>query len=424
MTKKVNYDKSWNFKEGTMNELNHLIHPYPAMLMPLIVRKLLNIYGKKEHTKIFDPYVGSGTTLVESMLYGAKEVVGVDLNPMALMISQAKITKYDLSALKSEIIAFEKFVEEFVDTQNITIDLDEIYNFSLRDSWFKPNNSYELDKIKSYINDINDANIQLFFKVSFSQVVRIVSLTRNGEFKLYRIPKNKIDDFNPNAFIEMKNVLSQNIQMLERTHYKLNYETVVNLHMMNAIEIIKKKEYINHFDLIITSPPYGDSHTTVAYGQFSRLANEWLGIDNAQQLDRELLGGRNSKEKVSSFEIEELDDVISKIMIYDSSQKTKRYPAVISFYRDYINSINSVSKTVKSGGYVIYVVGNRRVRNFELPTDVVTQKAFEKNGFEHQETIIRDILNKRMPSKASPSNRVGGQISTMTKEYIVIMKKA
>jgi hypothetical protein len=54
---------------------------------------------------------------------------------------------------------------------------------------------------------------------------------------------------------------------------------------------------------------------------------------------------------------------------------------------------------------------------------VVTVKSFEKLGFVHEETIVRDILNKRMPSKASPSNRKGGQISTMSKEYIVIMKK-
>jgi hypothetical protein len=76
-----------------------------------------------------------------------------------------------------------------------------------------------------------------------------------------------------------------------------------------------------------------------------------------------------------------------------------------------------------NGGYVIYVVGNRRVRNIELPLDVITYKMFEKLGYEHIVTHVRDILNKRMPSKASPSNEAGEQIPTMTKEYIVVMKK-
>ena len=48
-------------------------------------------------------------------------------------------------------------------------------------------------------------------------------------------------------------------------------------------------------DLIVTSPPYGDSKTTVAYGQFSRLANEWLGIENAAAIDRKMLGGSPQK---------------------------------------------------------------------------------------------------------------------------------
>lgn len=34
------------------------------------------------------------------------------------------------------------------------------------------------------------------------------------------------------------------------------------------------------FDLMITSPPYGDSRTTVAYGQFSRLSLQWLDLEN------------------------------------------------------------------------------------------------------------------------------------------------
>lgn len=29
------------------------------------------------------------------------------------------------------------------------------------------------------------------------------------------------------------------------------------------------------FDIVLTSPPYGDSGTTVAYGQYSSLALEW-----------------------------------------------------------------------------------------------------------------------------------------------------
>ncbi len=419
---KKKYNKRWNFQNGSMNELNHLIHPYPAMLMPLIVRELLKRYGNGSETVILDPYVGSGTTLVEGMLYGAKEIYGIDLNPLALLICKAKTVYFDLIKLTNKISEFRKESRN-VDYDVNVIDNDNIFSFSIRNSWFKEKNIIELDFIKKFIDKIKDSNMKLYFQVSFSQTIRRVSLTRNGEFKLYRIPQNKIQNFNPNAIEDFLEILSKNMKLVDDAQNKLNYNTEIQLHEISAINLLKLKDVNNKFDLIITSPPYGDSHTTVAYGQFSRLANEWLGISEANQIDKKLLGGRKTINLDKIFDIKELDEVIKKIKKYDSTQKRDRYRDVISFYDDYICSINSIAKSVKINGYAIYVVGNRRVRNFELPTDIITARAFEKNGFEHLETIVRDIINKRMPSKASPSNRVGGQISTMTKEYIVIMKK-
>lgn len=38
-------------------------------------------------------------------------------------------------------------------------------------------------------------------------------------------------------------------------------------------------------DFIVTSPPYGDSKTTVAYGQFSRLSSQFLGLIDSDTPD-------------------------------------------------------------------------------------------------------------------------------------------
>lgn len=418
---KRRYDEKWNFKEGTMNELNHQIHPYPAMLMPLIVRELLEKYGKGKNTVVLDPYVGAGTTLVEAQYYGAKQVIGVDLNPLAILISKAKTTQYNFDNLRNQIRHFNKYKENI--DYNVDVNNDEIHNFSIRDSWFKEKNVIELAFLQKYLDTIKDEKVNLFFKIAFSVVVRSVSLTRNGEFKLYRIQKNKIPDFNPNAIQEFTDILERNIKLLEDYSKVTNYETKVDIYEMNSNLLKDMSELKEQVDIVITSPPYGDSHTTVAYGQFSRLANEWLRIEDANQIDNTLMGGSTKVDLNTKFNIPELDETIEKIKEFDATQKRNRHPDVISFYIDYIESIESVARTIKKDGIVIYVVGNRRVRNYELPTDIVTAKTFESLGFYHEETIVRDILNKRMPSKASPSNRTGGQISTMTKEYIVIMKK-
>lgn len=82
-----------------------------------------------------------------------------------------------------------------------------------------------------------------------------------------------------------------------------------------------------------------------------------------------------------------------------------------------------MAKKVKTNGYICFVVGNRRVKNEELPTDKISADFFESIGFQHQKTIIRAISNKRMPIENAPSNIRGEKDFTMRYEYIVILKK-
>lgn len=135
-----------------------------------------------------------------------------------------------------------------------------------------------------------------------------------------------------------------------------------------------------------------------------------------------LWGGAVSSD-LGAFGISELDDAISQIEVAEVDSRTKRLPYVKSFYKDYEESIKTVARTVKKGGYVLYLVGNRRVRDVELPTDIITARMFEKHGFIHEKTIVRDILNKRMPKKTSPTNKAGDKVSTMKHEYLVILRK-
>ena len=411
---KRKYDVKWNFKDGSMKDLVHGLHPYPAMMMPLICREMLNDYGIGKNTVFLDPYVGSGTTLVEAQFYGAKKAIGIDLNPLAILIAKTKTEKIDLLQVRKLIDSFDEFI--------VNLNPDELTppEFSIRDSWFNKNTIKELAMITAFVNSILDVSTNDFFRVSLSEVVRTSSETRNGEFKLYRMSKKSLEKFNPEPIKLFKEVIERNFNILNSVNYERSTEIV--LHTDYTQNIPNYKELENCADIVITSPPYGDSHTTVAYGQFSRLANEWLGFEGAGSLDKRLLGGK--KVTAKKFDIEELDSAIEKIAEADKNFNRERCWEVVAFYKDYEDSIIAVDKAVKQGGYVVYVVGNRRVRNIELPLDVITYKMFGKLGYTHIVTHVRDILNKRMPSKASPSNEEGEQIPTMTKEYIVVMKKS
>lgn len=74
---------------GVPGELTHGFHSYPARFHPLVPRRLLE--ASPDAGVILDPFVGSGTTLVEAALAG-RAGIGVDINPLAVALARLKAT--------------------------------------------------------------------------------------------------------------------------------------------------------------------------------------------------------------------------------------------------------------------------------------------------------------------------------------------
>jgi len=411
------YEDSWDFKNANTKEYTHCFHSYPAMMIPQVARRIIEIYGENA-TLLFDPYCGTGTSLVEANLKGIN-AIGTDLNPLARLIAQAKTTKIDSKVLDKYLYDFTNYLfsKSFKEEDYSTITLPCITNI---DIWFSKSVQYKLAIIFNYIiQKIDNVFIQNFFKVAFSETIRETSNTKNGEFKLVRdkklIKNEDLDVFgiilgklsrNKEGLINFIKVCPQNV-----VSHIYSFDTVLSI----PYDLVPQESV----DIVVTSPPYGDSRTTVAYGQFSRFANEWLGFHNANKIDNLLMGGRKNNVNNFKFNNDLLNDVITAI----SNKDNKRAMEVVSFFKDYESSIVNVSATIKKGGVVCYVVGNRTVKNINIPTNKITAQLFEQNNFVHMETIVRNIPNKRMPLMNSPTNVPGQTGQTMKNEYIVICKK-
>lgn len=72
----------WDFRKEDVKELTHGIHSYPAVMVYPISRNIINIVKKYQTIKtILDPFMGSGTVIVEGMLNNFEKAYGNDLNP-------------------------------------------------------------------------------------------------------------------------------------------------------------------------------------------------------------------------------------------------------------------------------------------------------------------------------------------------------
>ncbi len=93
-------DDKWSFKDADTKDFTHCFHNYPAMMIPQIPRTLLRNYRPEgKFDLLFDPYMGSGTSLVEANIAGIN-AVGTDLNPLARLISKVKTTHYDIKGIQ------------------------------------------------------------------------------------------------------------------------------------------------------------------------------------------------------------------------------------------------------------------------------------------------------------------------------------
>jgi hypothetical protein len=385
------------------------LHKYPATMLPQIGIDILKEFNAGKGT-LLDPYCGSGSSFASGLEYGLSEMYGFDINPLAVLISKVKFTKIDLNKLNKAYSSFRVNLFEFLKNERNIEKLSPPHITNI-EYWFSKDVINALMVIKYFIDEIKDINIKNFFLVPFSETVRECSYTRNNEFKLFRMKSEDLLNFNPDAISFYFKKWNDVFSLYSHFYFpKLENEIKIN------VQHSKFQPRDDFFDLVLTSPPYGDSRTTVAYGQFSALSNEWLGIDYARKIDGMLMGGTKTPQNISNGII---DDYIAQISKID----TKRSQDVSAFYSDLGASIIKVANSVRKGGKAIYVVGNRTVKNVQLPTDQFIAEKFEENKFKHLITYERALSNKAMPSRNSPTNEAGKTVNTMLFEYIVVCEK-
>ena len=454
----------WDFRNDDTKAYTHGIHNYPAMMVCPISRNIIKLVKDIRPVRaIFDPFAGSGTVLVEGMLSGIGTVAGNDINPLALLLTEVKTTPIsdrllgqeienlleDISSTRTKISKKLETVDSFIiDTLHLDItnkkgwgenapkylkqfcinhNLDiEIPNFKNIGYWFKPRVILELAIIKAAIERISVRSRRNFMFVAMSECIRLVSNRRNGEFKMFRIPAEKVKAFNPNVYNEFKKILLRNYKKMHDFNSQLsNLKTHSKVSIFSEDACSLKKVPNNTYDLVITSPPYGDSRTTVAYGEYSRLSMQWINLSQLTEkeimgVDKSLMGGKKYKEGFHSLlNSATLEKAIKKIKKLD----IERAGDVYSFYNDLDKALKSIADKTCRGGYQFWVVGNRTVKQEYLQTDVIITELAPRYGLKPVYNINRNIPNKVMPSLNSPTNKAGVLSSTMTTEHIVVLRK-
>lgn len=333
--------------------LTHGLHRFPAKYIPQVPRWAINNFATADSI-VFDPFMGSGTTLVEA-LCAVNHSYGTDIDPLARLIASAKTGNFDASRLRS--IATALYPDKLPLIYECFLPMDGVKNVT---HWFSESAWNDLCRLYVAIEQLDCSESERsFFHAIFSSTLRWVSNADNQTQKTYvsgtlkKTPPEVFQTFDKALQRAVAGHESLQAQRGERKTSVLN-GSALGVPLPNS-----------SVDLIVTSPPYVDS---VDYMYNFMLEYFWLGPKlgvssraeyNARR--RIPIGSKNPATPVLAIP-ESISDLVDPKQIPEY-----RREAVLAYFDLMQKHFLEAARVLKDGARYVLVVGNSQAETGVLP---------------------------------------------------------
>lgn len=272
----------------------HRLHPYLGKFIPQLVEVFLKHYFKRGES-ILDPFMGSGTTLIESNVLGLNSA-GIEISLFNCLITEVKTKKYDINLVEQEIKDILAKTKEFSNSllggqkKNNPIELKDSFKKYKTDSeylntWFADRS---LQEILFYKENIKNYKNQDVLKIILSRATRSARLITHYDLarpkkpvrKEYYCIKHRQTCSPVNEAMKFINRYSWDTIRRIKDFDKLRTNAFVKVIQGDSRDIDFRK--VNgykggKFDGVFTSPPYVG---LIDYHDQHRYAYELFGIDD------------------------------------------------------------------------------------------------------------------------------------------------
>lgn len=394
------------------NGLSHDIHTYPGKLYPNLAKFFCKALYKEQSTnKFLDPFVGSGTTIVEATVEGY-DAFYCDINPLARLLTKVKTTQLR----KDEIDFYWKKLKSVYKETHV-FETIEIINAS---HWYDDRVKNDLDKLMSCINSLDREDIRDFFKIAFSHLARKVSycdlqvsvpvkIKIKSNFSVLR----KAEIEKRLTYIKSVDVLAAFKEIVEKYGNSLEdfnnglkeYSSIPRL-LANNVALIKEE---GAFDLIMTSPPYGSAQK---YIRASSLSLNWLKLSTPQEVTT-LVNTSIGKERVTKEDkakgdeyFEKLDTKFKVILEKVKDKNLDRYYITLTYLKQMDESLDNILKALKENGRLVLIIGNNTVCNQIFYNDEFLIGLMRKKGLELEIHLIDFIKSRGLMIKRNKTSAI------------------
>lgn len=394
----------WLDSPNSRLKYTHQLFRFPAKFHPPIVRWALGNYGRKGSV-VLDPFTGSGTVQVEALVRGIPSV-GIDVDPIACLIAQAKATPLNsdrqrrgldeirlilepcLKAhLDREVRAGSDISEGRFEEEAATLTIPAIPNMG---HWFKRYVIIDLARIIDAIGrvDLKEVEKRFFLAIVAAIIRRVsnadpdpVSGLEVTSFQSERNSIRKIKVFDK-FFAKAKQAI-EGMDQLWKTWRETKPAAVAHVIQGNTsdLEALLEDEPLAQggFPLVITSPPYCQA---VEYSRRHKLEMYWLGfIKNPVEhvalahtyIGRKLVRAPDWDEPVD-FGIKRLDVALGRIAKEDINKaRTVRH-----YFYAMQEVFTALVRVVRKTATIVCVVGDSACCKIPIATaDFIPELAVE-----------------------------------------------
>ncbi len=356
----------------TTSHLSHDVHYYKAKFFPRLARALINICERRAtygSHRVIDNFVGSGTTLLESASLGIPSV-GLDIDPLSIMISRAKLELMELDSalladeggrIKSAMQAGRNGQLNLFDTN---VDTEE----NLFPSWLLKNRRMdaetasdlqrEVGRIKAAISgcDPRTANVlRVLLSDAIARKIRMRFLgTGVGRFSL-SFAKSEINEM----FVRSLERSAKTSALSEwvRDTLRVKFATAQTIEADSRSVPLT----LGKFDILVTSPPYVPASSgRESYAQARAPSLVALGLRSASSVKKladESIGAMNGQE-VNLEELTQMQRGIVQWLQSDKLRAIKAFPTA-QYFLDMRMAFRQMHSYLSPGALAVVVSGKQ-----------------------------------------------------------------
>ena len=388
---------NWDFPGSVSPYGLHRLHWYPATFTPQIPAFLIELFSKPAEY-VLDPFCGVGTTLVEAVRLG-RTAIGVDLNPIATMVSRAKLTFFDQDFLQRAYARLNALLDNACVEYGLHGDSAlfsglrrrrprlKLTDFDSLIPWYHPETLREMVAIRGLL-DRETGEFRTLCDAVFSQIAKPCSSQREhwGYVADNMAPTSFVYQDAINAFrTGLRDAIDAQRRFLEAPLLKDIPVSELNGRVRIVTTDVLKGSIgpDDCADLIVTSPPY---LSVTDYIRSQRLSLWWLRA-SVEDLRKDEIGARF---------------------------KRNRQNAIDDYMAEMTWCVGSMARVLKVGGYMCLVVGEsdaQRVR-FQI-VDKLRQLIIEQGFTEPFGKIKRSRIRERIRSRKGSTSD----------EFILVFRK-